>query len=420
MEKIRYIHAADLHLDAAFRGLSRSVAAVDDIPRDAGFAALNRLVLLCEKEKPDFLVLAGDLYNSEDQGITAQMRLAAAFQKLARLGIRVFAAHGAHDPAPSRIKSIHWPENATFFGTEPQKFYLEKNGAPCAIIHGVSHAGARESRNLARLFQRAPDTGLFQLGVLYCAAAGGDDSLTSHLFDDLRASGLDAWALGHAHEKNILCQKPFIACSGAIQGLDIAETGPRGCYLVEVEKAGGQWSFQCDFHALNSVQWEKLVVNIAKSESVSEIENRLVAELEKLRASLPPSLAGAIARLELEGRTSLNLALRKEETINSLLEMLANFARGRPRLWIKDIITRAEPLTDFTENPEREDLPGEIAKIGKSLLENEPECEKFMADNLAELYNYPGMSGILQPLSPALARELLLDARYICQDALED
>lgn len=69
MDVVRYIHAADLHLDTPFLGLARETAQGEHLARllrEATFTALERLFRLCETEKPHFLVLAGDIYNEEN------------------------------------------------------------------------------------------------------------------------------------------------------------------------------------------------------------------------------------------------------------------------------------------------------------------------------------------------------------------
>ena len=75
MPPIRFIHAADLHLDAAFSGLSRDIPAdFAERLRTATFTAFRRLLDLCERESPDFLLLAGDVYNQEDASVSARAR----------------------------------------------------------------------------------------------------------------------------------------------------------------------------------------------------------------------------------------------------------------------------------------------------------------------------------------------------------
>ena len=100
MDAVRYVHAADLHLDVAFKG---AVSQFEDVSRsgrqlwEATFTALERLVRLCERERPDFVVLAGDIYNEEDHSLRAQFALRDACKRLEAHGISVFIAHGNHE-----------------------------------------------------------------------------------------------------------------------------------------------------------------------------------------------------------------------------------------------------------------------------------------------------------------------------------
>lgn len=92
-------------------------------------------------------MLAGDIYNQENYSVKAQLRLRDGCERLNRLGIRVFLAHGNHDPLDSRLNAVEWPDNVTVFGPEPERHLLEKDGRPLAVVHGISHAKAREGRN---------------------------------------------------------------------------------------------------------------------------------------------------------------------------------------------------------------------------------------------------------------------------------
>ena len=96
MDGIRYIHAADLHLDTPFQGLSRTAAQGGHLARlllEATFKAMDRLFRLCESDKPDFLILAGDVYNEENHSVKAQLRLCDGCRRLRDAGVRVFLAH---------------------------------------------------------------------------------------------------------------------------------------------------------------------------------------------------------------------------------------------------------------------------------------------------------------------------------------
>ena len=143
MNSLRYIHAADLHLDTPFLGLSRTDAgeALQAQLRDATFTALQRLFDQCERLRPDFLVLAGDIYNQEEHSVKAQLALRDGCVRLQACGIPVFWAHGNHDPLDSRLKAVDWPDNVTIFGPEPEQHVLYRDGAPLAVIHGMPASG---------------------------------------------------------------------------------------------------------------------------------------------------------------------------------------------------------------------------------------------------------------------------------------
>ena len=146
MDEIRYIHAADLHLDTPFRGLAQETGQGGRLARllhDATFIAFERLIGCCEREKPDFLVLSGDIYNQEDHSVKAQLALRDGCLRLQRLGIPGFIAHGNHDPLSSRLTSVEWPENVVIFGAEPETRPLLRDGETLALIHGISHARPR-------------------------------------------------------------------------------------------------------------------------------------------------------------------------------------------------------------------------------------------------------------------------------------
>jgi DNA repair exonuclease SbcCD nuclease subunit len=158
MYPIRYVHAADLHLDAAFAGLSHEAdpqsGHLARLLHQATFTAMERLFALCERERPDFLVIAGDIYNQEDQSIRAQLRLRDACERLSAFGVRIFLAHGNHDPLPSRLHTLRLPSNVTVFGSAAESHAILREGEAVAFVHGISYEHAKEGRNLARAFQR--------------------------------------------------------------------------------------------------------------------------------------------------------------------------------------------------------------------------------------------------------------------------
>lgn len=98
MRGFRFLHAADLHLDSPFRGLSEVPRPIREVIRGSTLSALDRLTELAIRERVNFVVIAGDVYDLEDRSVRAQLRFQRAAERLAEAGIGVYIAHGNHDP----------------------------------------------------------------------------------------------------------------------------------------------------------------------------------------------------------------------------------------------------------------------------------------------------------------------------------
>lgn len=424
MDIVRYIHAADLHLDTPFQGLAREAAQSGHLSRlmqDATFTALERLFRFCEEKRPDFLVLAGDIYNQENYSAKAQLSLRDGCRRLDALGIRVFMAHGNHDPLSSRLTAIHWPDNVTVFGPDVESHRLEKDGQPLAIIHGISHANSRENRNLAQLFRRDETQDIFQLGVLHCTVDGeakGDRYAPCSL-DDLRRSRLDAWALGHIHQRRQWEEEGFIAYSGNAQGLHINETGPRGCLLVTACPREGGWRCDSEFLRLGPVEWQKLNLPLDAVDSLDALEDRLTRLLEESASALDGSCEALIARVTLTGRTPLDEPLRKAEVRADLQERLLHLAANSPRIWLKDLLVETRPLLDEAEYRRREDLLGETMRLIDEMRRHPDQLAELDETALAPLFSHARMRKALAPPDAEEHQRLLDEAQRLCIDLLE-
>lgn len=428
MDAIRYIHAADLHLETPFAGIAKR-GSPDPVLKNlliaSTFRALDRLVDLCIAEKPDFLVLAGDVYNQE-ASLPAQLKLYSAFRRLEKANIQVFMVHGNHDPLSSSLATLEWPKNVHIFGAGPEKIPLVKNDKIIAIIHGASHETNRVSDNLAKKYGRDLEHDCFQMGILHCALEGSDvhDRYAPCSLEDLRASGLDAWALGHVHQKNLYGKNPFILYPGNTQGLHVNETGERGCYLVSVsqdnENAEKPWKFQEKFFRLGDLIWERINIDLSGAENLPEAQEILSQTLEEFRSKLHPSLTGAILRIELSGASALDSKLRAVENLSFLEESLTPFSEGHPRIWIKDIIVNTHSPASDLDLLERDDLLGEVTRIGSELAKNPNALNNLVREAINPDSVRPKPAVMLPEIPDELLPELVEDAKKICQRLLEN
>lgn len=419
--EIRYIHAADLHLDRPFAGLPANDPEKLKNLRSAPAQALRRLIHLCEAERPDFLVIAGDAYDQEEMSVASQLALKDACEKLNSLRIPVFIAHGNHDPLSSRLRHINWPDNVTIFGKTCFAAPVLRNEEIIAFVHGISHARNPEPENLALQFKRLPDFEGFQLGLLHCVVNAGQDQAAyspCHI-EDLQRSGLDAWALGHVHSFQTLSEQPFIAYSGSIQGLSINENGLRGCLSARSVKSGGIWETSAEFRNTAPLIWESVHVNVENVDRIDEVENRIIEALETYMATLPSGINAVITRISLEGKTPLHGALRLNSTIMALRDRLSALEERQPTLYVKDIQINTRPARE-KDISQRQDLLGEIGRLSEKLANEPGELAAFVDEATKNLYGQGLVRKYLKHPDEAAQRELLRLATLLCEEYLEN
>lgn len=79
MPRLRFVHAADLHLDSPFKGLrSAAPPPVANALYEATFRAYENIIDLCIDEEADALLVAGDVYDGADRSLRARADLSTA------------------------------------------------------------------------------------------------------------------------------------------------------------------------------------------------------------------------------------------------------------------------------------------------------------------------------------------------------
>lgn len=237
----RFLHAADLHLDSPFEGLSTEDPGLRDILLDASLSALDALVDRAIEERVLFVALAGDVYDGAERGIRAQLRLQAATRRLDRAGIWTFIAHGNHDPVEQGWNAVReWPAKVVIFpGDRATTHALTAADGTPVTVSGTSFPERRVLVGLHGRFE-APRAPGFHVAVLHASVdgSGEHEPYSPCRLEDLVGLGFDAWLLGHIHKRQILRQQaPFVAYPGNLQGRSFkpSEQGPKGALLVEVD-----------------------------------------------------------------------------------------------------------------------------------------------------------------------------------------
>jgi DNA repair exonuclease SbcCD nuclease subunit len=375
MESLRFIHAADLHLDSPFRGLANTAPKLRDTLQAATLTAFERIVDHTIQSKADFLVLAGDLYDSKDRSLRALVAFRKQMERLAERDISVYIVHGNHDPLNGWGSEFQLPPNVTTFSGKPKTEAVIRRGKEIARVTGVSYARERVTENLASSMKPESDSP-YSVGLLHANVGGqtGHADYSPVTLDELLASGFDYWALGHVHTRSVLAQEPVtVVYPGNPQGRNPRESGPRGCLQVDVNRNGDA---QLSFVDTSVARWVHLEVPI---QPYTRMDGLLEALLNESRLAAAAFDGPTVARFTLRGHGSLHADLQREGMADELSEQL------RPVLPVESIHIATGPTLDFASLSRTETLVGDFLKLADRALED-PEMRKRLADSLEPLF----------------------------------
>jgi len=375
MESLRFIHAADLHLDSPFRGLANSSTKLRDELQAATLGAFGRVVDRTIESKADFLVLAGDLYDSKDRSLRALVAFRRQMERLAERDISVYIVHGNHDPLNGWGSEFQLPPNVTTFSGKPATEPVIRRGKEIARVTGISYARERVTENLAAGMKPDSDSP-YSVGLLHANVAGqtGHADYAPVTLDELTAAGFDYWALGHVHTRSILAENPaMVVYPGNPQGRNPREPGPRGCLQVDVN---GNGNAHLSFIETNLARWTHLEIPI---QTHTRMDSLVDALLEEGRAAAASFSGPTVARCTVRGSGPLHADLQRDGMAEELKEQL------RSVLPVESVRIATGPLLDFESLTRTETLVADFLKLADRALED-PEMRKKLSDSLEPLF----------------------------------
>ena len=114
---LRFIHAADPHLDSPLQGLEAHEGAPVALLRGATRRAFEKLVQLAIDEQVAFLAIAGDVYDGDWKDYNTGLFFRGQMVRLNEKQIPVYLIAGNHDAASVISKKLSLPENVHVFST---------------------------------------------------------------------------------------------------------------------------------------------------------------------------------------------------------------------------------------------------------------------------------------------------------------
>ena len=230
MRKLKILHAADLHLDSPFEGLSAGKAA---IRRKEQRELLGRLADLAVTEQVDLVLLAGDLLDSANTFYETGEELIRALREIPA---PVFIAPGNHDyySGKSPYARLQLPENVHVFREQTIRSVVLPELR--TRVFGAAFVEPN-SRPLLEGFRCEKAEGMYNVLCMHGELGVKDSRYNAITEEQLEHSNLDYAALGHIHKASGLLRagSTWYSWPGCPEGRGFDETGEKTVSIVTLD-----------------------------------------------------------------------------------------------------------------------------------------------------------------------------------------
>ena len=381
MKPFSFVHAADLHLGYAQYNL--------DVRREDFNVAFREVVDKTIELKPDFLILAGDVFEHARPSNATLENVITSLRRLKDAGIPVLSVDGSHDSAPNVITgTILSPlDSAGLIHYLPRHEGASWRNESCYVYGIPNFRTPRRTAEQLPLFleqnKPTPDPSVFNVCVFHMAVdipRLKHPQMEAEASPELLPDGFNYYAGGHIHRpRKIPFKNGVLVYSGCTEtvSFDDAEL-EKGFYHVKVGNKG-----KPTFHRIRLETPRRFI--ILKHEytgstpaEITETAVRLVQEADETGAVIIPVLKGTLPAEASRGQIDLAKirdAAKKALIVRPLLrleetevpeEIIRSIFKGE----LKDLKTKAFEyfFKIFSERHSREEAE-RIARLAVDLIE---------------------------------------------------
>ncbi|EAH0805266.1 exonuclease SbcCD subunit D [Listeria monocytogenes] len=395
MKEIQFLHMADLHLDSPFIGLSTLPQPLFSAIQESTFQSLERITTVAIKEAVDFVLIAGDIYDSEDQSVRAQARFSKEMKRLEVANIPVFMIHGNHDFIEKHKEKLRLPSNVHVFSEQVEVMSHKTATGVSVNIYGFSYneRHIRSSRVDKYKIQGNADFHIALLHGSEVSSSEEHDVYAPFRVQEISKKGFDYWALGHIHKRQLLAESPSIYYPGNIQGRNRKESGEKGASIITLSEA----STTIDFIGTSPIIWEEAVITLPENSEINAFYRETTKLLESYQGRSHSYFLHIIVKMENKQKIDTNdwLQMLQEE-----VEITDNTF-----VWVHKLTTEITNQSN-SQTWYESHLAGEEIKHSFETLQD----ESAFYQAVEALYLESGVSRYLDDLSEIDRERLLHDA----------
>jgi DNA repair exonuclease SbcCD nuclease subunit len=411
------VHAADLHLGAPLKTLGdRLGTEVGESLLRQSLMAFDNLIELTLSVKADILVLAGDIYDNAEYEVRSQIRMRTAMAKLVEAGVKVFIAHGNHDPLVTSFKAAAAlpPEVTVFTPGEPQVHAVTLGSGHVVDVAGVSFGRQHEHDNLAQRFHSLSTDPRRTIAVLHTnvGSNSGHGDYAPCTTEDLQLAPVGYWALGHIHDRRVESMGPgrWWAYPGNLQGRSTkaTECGPKGALVVPILSDGFG---QPEFHACDTIRFLRADIDVTAARDVGETHDLIETHLREWVSDSEDR--HVVARIRLTGASPAHQTLQQSSDLLAISREAITVAGTS----VAKIEIATRPPIDRQQILDRDDLLADLLRSVDRITPNTETLTQLLTSEISATTR----AALLKEMEadPGLAAELLQRVEQVLIELLE-
>ncbi len=307
MNSVKILHTADLHLGSNRSNVKGGKAEIEN--------TFLKIINLCKTQSVDFLLIAGDLFDTPFVAPDLAARVISAMEQIPETTIAI--SPGNHDcicPGSFYLK-YNLPPNAVVFSSFLEYIdFPEKN----VRLWGAGFTDRFEKLSLLQAADKM-NNDMINLCVMHgeISAESTHSSYNPIYTSAIQKCGFHYLALGHIHKRSEIQKlgKAHYSYCGCPDGMGFDEVGAMGVYIGEISIS----DVKLEFLETSSRKYQLENIDVTACTNTFEVSDRI---LNYLKQSYGDKFSKNLYRISLTGIVSIDTSISASQLQSVLADTL--------------------------------------------------------------------------------------------------